>query len=182
MKYVHPCQRKAINYATTALFIAVLERQDMKEIEYLSFKLVDPEEFLVVANDDTLRKHLIDHEYFTSDSIREWMNEKIETDSLQGCRIRAIYIDGVLAGWCGIQPDESGFELAIVISKNFWGFGISIFRSLLVWAKELGHNEILFHLLDSRPEYKALNKMATKVRKTELLGRCFTTYFVPVGS
>ncbi len=56
-----------------------------------------------------------------------------------------------------------------------------IFKTLMRWASELGHKEMLFHLLESRPEYKALNKMSTKVQKTEQLGRCFTTYHVPVG-
>ena len=51
----------------------------------------------------------------------------------------------------------------------------------MCWAKELGHKEILFHLLESRPEYKSLNKMSTKVYKTELAGRCCTTYHVDVG-
>lgn len=153
----------------------------MSEIKFLSFNFVDPEDFLAIVNEDVLRKHLIDHEKFTSISIREWMNEKLEIESLEGCRIRAIYIGGALAGWCGIQPDVNGFELAIVISQKFWGFGISIFKTLMLWAKELGHKEILFHLLDSRPEYKVLKKMATKVHKTDLFGRCFTTYYIQVG-
>jgi hypothetical protein len=50
----------------------------------------------------------------------------------------------------------------------------------MCWAKELGHQEIIFHLLETRPEYKALKRKATKVQKTELLGRRFTTYFISV--
>ncbi len=79
------------------------------------------------------------------------MEGKIQTGALSGCRIRAIYIDGKLAGWYGIQPDDNGFELAIVLSEKFWGFGITIFKIMMCWAKELGHKEIVFHLLDSRP-------------------------------
>ena len=153
----------------------------MNEIEFLCLNQVNPEEFMVVVNEDALRTHLIDHPYFDATSIQAWMEDKIKTDSIQGCRIRAEFIDGALAGWCGIQPDDNGFELAIVISQKFWGFGISIFKILMRWAKELGHKEILFHLLESRPEYRALNKIATKVHKTELAGRCFTTYHVSVG-
>jgi len=108
------------------------------------------------------------------------MNEKIEIESLEGCRIRAVFINGDLVGWCGIQQDNNGFELAIVISQKFWGFGIPIFKTLMLWAKELGHKEVLFHLLDSRPEYKALKKTSTKTNKTELLGRFFTTYYFSV--
>ena len=154
----------------------------MSEIEFLSFSQVNPEDLMAVMNEDSLRTHLIDHPYFDAQSARAWIDDKVKTDSMQGCRIRVVFIGGVLAGWCGIQPDDNGFELAIVISKNFWGFGISIFKTLMCWAKELGHKEVLFHLLESRREYKALNKMSTKVDKTELAGRCFTTYHVSVGN
>lgn len=153
----------------------------MNEIEFLSFSQVNPEDLMAVVNEDSLRTHLIDHLCFDARSIQEWMEDKIKTDAIEGCRIRAVLIGGVLAGWCGIQPDDDGFELAIVISQKFWGFGIPIFKTLMCWADEIGHKEILFHLLESRPEYKALEKMSTKVHKTELAGRYFTTYHIPVG-
>ena len=153
----------------------------MSEIEFLRFKHVNLDDLLVVLNEDSLRTHLIDHPYFDLTSLQAWKEDKIRVDTMQGCRIRAVYIAGVLAGWCGIQPDDNGFELAIVISQRFWGVGIPIFKQLMCWASELGHKEILFHLLESRPEYKALSKISSKVHKTELAGRCFTTYYVPVG-
>lgn len=153
----------------------------MSRITFSSFKKVNPEDLLAIVNEDSLRTHLVDHPYFDSTSLKSWMDEKISIDSMQGCRIRAVYIDGELAGWCGIQPDDNGFELAIVISRKFWGFGISVFKSLIGWANEIGHEEVLFHLLESRPEYKALSKISSKVQKTEQLGRCFTTYYIPVA-
>lgn len=152
----------------------------MSDIEFVGFNLVNPEDFLPVVNDESLRQHLIDHAHFDSVSIREWINEKVEIESISGCRIRAVFIGGILTGWCGIQPDDNDFEIAIVISKDVWGFGISIFKEMMCWAKELGHKEIMFHLLETRPEYKFLKRKATKVQKTELLGRSFTTYFISV--
>ena len=152
----------------------------MSEMEFVGFNDLNSEEFLTVVNEKSLRKHLIDHPHFDSISIREWMENKIKTESLPGCRIRAIYIREALAGWCGIQPDDNGFEIAIVIAKEFWGFGIPIFQKMMLWAKEMGHKEIVFHLLETHPEYKSLKRKATKVQKTELLGRSFTTHFVSV--
>lgn len=153
----------------------------MSIIEYLAFEQVDPKDLMVIANKDSLRAHLIHHPYFDITSIQTWIENKIEIDALQGCRVRAVSIDGILAGWCGIQPDENGFEIAIVISQKFWGSGISIFKTLMCWASELGHKEVLFHLLDTRRQYKALAKMATKVRRTQLSGRSFTTYYFSVN-
>ncbi|WP_281559960.1 N-acetyltransferase [Thalassomonas sp. RHCl1] len=153
----------------------------MSNIEYLTFEQVDPKNLMDIVNEDSLRAHLIHHPYFDITSIQTWIEDKIETDALRGCRIRVVSIDGALAGWCGIQPDENGFEIAIVISQKFWGAGIPIFKTLQCWAGELGHKEVLFHLLDTRREYKALAKMATKVCRTQLLGRSFTTYYFSVG-
>jgi len=99
---------------------------------------------------------------------------------MPGRRVRVVFIDGTLAGWCGIQPDDCGFEIAIVLCKEFWGFGISIFNSLMAWAKGFGHKEILFHLLDTRPKYKALKRKTTKVQKNVVLSRHFTSYFIAV--
>lgn len=134
-----------------------------------------------VINEDTLREHLVEHPYFDSKSIAEWIEGKVQTDATEGCRVRVISIDGEIAGWCGIQPDDNGFEIAIVISQRFWGAGVSIFKTLLGWAGELGHKEVLFHLLDSRREYKALAKIAECVSHSQLLDRSFTTYLFSVG-
>lgn len=152
----------------------------MSNIKFISFDHVDPNNLIVILNEDALRTHLIDHPSFDTKSIQRWMEDKKGVDAIEGCRVCAVFIDGELAGWCGIQPDDKGFELAIVLSQRFWGNGIAIFNTLMLWAKELGHSEVLFHLLDSRPENKALYKMATKVSKTQLSGRYFTTYYIPV--
>jgi len=152
----------------------------MSNIEFIPFSVVKPDELLKIANEESLRTHLVDHPLFDAISLQEWMTDKLNIDATKGCRIRAVLIDGTLAGWCGIQPDSSGYELAIVISQRFWGYGIAIFKNIMTWAKEFGHKEILFHLLESRPEYKALGKMSTKVYISQRLGRQFTTYHVAV--
>ena len=152
----------------------------MSEVEFLRFNDMDSEAFIDILNEDAIRAHLIDHPYFDSSSIQEWMEEKVKTDAMPGCRVRAVSIKGELAGWCGIQPDDDGFELAIVLSQKYWGFGKSIFKTIMIWAEELGHKEVLFHLLDSRRQYQSLRKISNRVLKSELLGRNFTTYYISV--
>jgi hypothetical protein len=154
----------------------------MTALKYLPFHQVNVDEFLRVLNEQALRTHLIAHPYFDSLSLQVWMAEKAAIDQLAGYLIRAVMVDDQLAGWCGIQPDEEGVELAIVMTQNFWGKGIPVFKQLMCWADELGHTEIVFHLLDSRPRYQALNKMASKVKKTQRLGHGFTSYYLPVVS
>ena len=91
-------------------------------------------------------------------------------------------MDGKLEGWCGIQPDDHGFELAIVLSQRAWGLGIAVFRILMGWASEFGHTEVVFHLLGSRPKYRSLARMARKVHQSELLRRRFITYHLLVAA
>ncbi len=152
----------------------------MSCMEFKLFTDVGVGDFLSVVNDQTVRKHLIDHPPFDAASVRIWMDDKMRIDMLPGCRVRAVLIDGVLVGWCGIQPDDDGVEIAVVIAKAGWGTGIAIFKDMMGWARQMGHKEVMFHLLSTRPEYRALTKRATRVQKTTLSGRHFTTYYISV--
>jgi RimJ/RimL family protein N-acetyltransferase len=152
----------------------------MGEVEYVRFSDIDAEEFISILNEEEIRNHLISHQLFDPHSVNEWVKEKIACGNFPGCRIRAVYLDGSLIGWCGIQKDDDNYELAIVISKSSWGIGISIFREMIVWAKELGHKEVLIHLLETRPEYKFLERKSINSHTTEMLGRKFRTYHIAV--
>jgi hypothetical protein len=99
------------------------------------FSAVRAEDFLPLLNDETLRKHLIPHPLFDVAGVRDWMAYKLGIDARPGCRVRAIFLDGTLAGWCGIQPDDEGVELAIVLAKAGWGSGVAIFNEMMGWAR-----------------------------------------------
>lgn len=151
-----------------------------KSMKFIPFDEVRSEDFLPLVNDETLRKHLIDHPSFELATVRRWMGEKMAIDALPGCRVRAVLIDGALVGWCGLQPDEEGVEIAIVIARAGWGRGLDIFNEMMGWARSMGHQEVLFHLLGTRPLYKSLARRATRVTKTTLSGHPFTTYYFSV--
>lgn len=152
----------------------------MSRIDYIEFKDVAPEDFIPVLNEGSIREHLISHGIFDSESVREWVQGKIKSSSAKGCCIKAVYVDGFLVGWCGIQEDKLNHEIAIVISKSVWGVGTKIFRDMMIWAKDFDHKEVVIHLLESRPVYKALEKIAVNTHATEMLGRTFVTYHIPV--
>ena len=153
----------------------------MKNIEYREFGDISAASMASLLNEDSLRTHLIDHPYFDAETVQAWMTEKEEVDSQAACRVRAVLVGGELAGWCGIQPDEVGVELAVVISQRYWGVGVAVFKDMLSWARELGHSQIRFHLLDSRKAYRSLESMASEVIQSQMLGRTFTTYNIPVN-
>ena len=148
----------------------------MHKLKYVRFSKVDPDSFIELLNKQKIREHLIEHDFFDSISIMDWVEDKIEMDSKKGCRVRGIISEKRLAGWCGIQLEKGQFEIAIVIDENYWGIGKPVFNDIMRWARELGHEEIYIHFLDTRPEYKFLKKIAEDVYETEHFGRKFTTY------
>ena len=151
-----------------------------KPMKFIPLHEVRAEDLLPLLNDETLRKHLIDHPPFDTARVRAWMDEKRRIDALPGCRVRAVLIDGALVGWCGLQPDDEGVEIAIVIARVGWGRGMAIFHEMMGWARSMGHQEVVFHLLGTRPLYKSLARRATRVTKTALSGHPFTTYYFSV--
>lgn len=129
-----------------------------------------------LLNSVQVRTHLVDHPEFTEATTREWVASKLALEASGKGRIKAVLKGGQLAGWCGVQPDEQGCELALVLAPDFWGIGPAIFRQLMIWAGELGHQTARIHLLETRKDYKTLRRMADSVCETELMGRKFTTY------
>ncbi len=162
----------------------------MSNIDYVKFEQIKPAEFLPLLNKSSTREHLIRHEQFDLESVKAWMQSKIEVNACEGCRARAITVDKQLAGWCGIQRGDEEcedeqcevgcYEIAVVIDDRYWGLGKFIFRDVMTWAKELGHSTILIHFLHTRPEYKFLRAMSKRVYESELMGSKFTTYELEV--
>ncbi len=153
----------------------------MKKIEYKKFNTLDPLEFITILNEQSIRSHLISHGLFEDNSVREWVAGKIEVDAITGCRVRAVYSDSQLVGWCALQKEQGHFEIAIVISKNAWGIGSQIFKEVMRWSEELRHQEVVIHLLETRPQYKFLKKMCIRSYRSKMLGRQFTTYHLQVA-
>ena len=152
----------------------------MNCVEYIKLDEVNPKEFVLLLNKQNIRKHLIDHQLFDIETVKAWIETKIEVDSSKGCKVRAIVVNQQLAGWCGIQLEDGKYEIAIVIDNNYWGLGRKIFREIMVWAKEFGHKTVFIHFLYTRPEYKFLRKISKNVYKSELFGNKFTTYEIAV--
>ena len=153
----------------------------MSTVEYPKFNTIDPSDFLPLLNSKKIRKHLINHKLFTLDTLTTWMNSKMEVDTTSGCKVRGIVCEGTLAGWCGIQYEEGKYELAIVIDDKFWGLGKTVFKEMMCWAKELEHDEVYIHFLNTRPEYKFLKKIAKSVYKADFFGSKFTIYQLTIN-
>lgn len=154
----------------------------MKNVEYVALQDVDNNALLTILNKSKIRSHLVEHETFDVNSLNAWVQDKIKVNSSVGCRVRAIKVDGTVAGWCGIQLEQDSYELAIVLDDQYWGVGISVFRETMRWAFELGHQTVVLHLLHTRPEYRFLKKLAVHVYTSTIFGQLYTTYELAVES
>jgi len=146
------------------------------ELKYISLTKVDPSDFKALLNKQKTREHLVEHDLFDSKRLKSWIEEKLEMDRVKGCKVRGILANDIFAGWCGIQYLDEQYEIAIVLDPKYWGLGIRVFKDVMRWAKELGHDVVFIHLLHTRPEYKFLRKVAQEVYYTNQLGSEFTTY------
>ncbi len=152
----------------------------MPNIEFQCLDAFEPKEFLAFLNSAKVRRHLVQHHQFDEAAAAQWLAAKLSIDEMPGCRLRAVCVDGELAGWCGIQPDDAGYELAVVLDERYWGIGLEVYRSMMAWAAELGHKFVNVHLLATRPEYRFLRKMATSVTRGDWQGEAFISYRLAV--
>jgi len=143
---------------------------------YLPLGQIHAADWLSCLNSEQVRRHLVDHPDFDMDSVSHWLEKKQRIDRLPGCRVRAVTLGGKLAGWCAIQPDGDAFEMALVLTADYWGTGLRVFTDMMVWAQALGHARIRLQLLETRPVYRFLTRKALRVYHSERMGRRFTTY------
>ncbi|KKD00421.1 hypothetical protein KY46_07205 [Photobacterium halotolerans] len=153
----------------------------MRNLQYVPLDEIESDKFIPILNKASTRKHLMTHDAFDSDLAKKWIRDKLDIDALEGCIVRAITVDDELVGWCGIQLSELGHEIAIVIDDRSWGIGKRVFRSLISWADDFGHEVVYIHLLHTRPEYEFLRKLSQSVFPTVMLGDRFTTYELNVA-
>ena len=152
----------------------------MTKIEYTDLRDLDQGALLSILNTDKIREHLVSHDQFNEQSLAEWVSSKLSVDLHEGCKVRGIRVNGAVAGWCGIQFENDSYELAIVLHEAYWGIGTAVFKDMMVWASELGHRHVVLHLLNTRPEYKFLRKMASRVYESTMFGQKYTSYELTV--
>ena len=150
-------------------------------LTYHTIDTSSTEEWLELLNSELVRKYLIQHPPFTTETLRNWLQNKIKIDQEPACRVRAIRSDEKLIGWCGIQVEAGDYELALVLSPKFWGHGREAMNQILIWAQELGHKQLLTHLPQTRPQTKALERLFGKpIRVSNIQGNVFNTYRIEI--
>jgi RimJ/RimL family protein N-acetyltransferase len=107
-------------------------------IAFAPLSTVDAERLRELVSDPQVVLHmpLSGPEPMTLDELQEWIEGKEAITREHGFGPQAILIDGELAGWGGIEADDAGASVSLVLSPAFWGHGRQILDVLLDEAFE----------------------------------------------
>lgn len=97
---------------------------------------VDKDSMIQLLTHPSVQRHMPlstssfgEKEYATFIAAKEKIWEK------HGFGPSAYFVDDQFIGWAGIQPDEGDdFEIAIVLSPQYWGYGKQIYKELIQYA------------------------------------------------
>ena len=72
----------------------------------------------------------------------------------------AIVVDGVFAGWGGLQPEQGDADLALVLHPDFWGIGKRLYQIIIDKAfSSMGLNRITVLLPPTRTRVAGLLRL-----------------------
>lgn len=111
---------------------------------------VPAELLLTVLNDERIARHMPLWGTFTPDSVAEWVRTKTHHSAGEGLGPQAVWMDGRLAGWAGIQPEDYGPDLAVVLAPWAWGIGAAVADELMLRAAAAGLAEVFIALPSTR--------------------------------
>jgi hypothetical protein len=110
--------------------------------------------------------------------LRNWVAGKEAITQQHGFGPQAILFDGEFAGWGGIEPDDAGASISLVLSPGFWGHGHQILDVLLEEAfGRLGLPYVLVELPPTRTKVRGLLRLGFReVGDRTIEGERFVVY------
>lgn len=72
----------------------------------------------------------------------------------------AFFVDGVFAGWGGLQPEGGDADLGLVLHPSYWGLGPRLFRTILRRAfEEMAFESVIVLVPPSRTRTRAILRL-----------------------
>ena len=130
-------------------------------IEKRKLKDVDKNLIIQLLNDPLVKRHMpLSVENFDEKQYINFIEAKDSIWKNFGFGPWAYFIDNKFVGWGGIQPDEGDFELALVLSPNYWGYGRHLYKELIKEAfSELHLESVTILFPPSRTRIKWIFKV-----------------------
>lgn len=151
----------------------------MATVEFRRLKEVAKEDLLELMNKSQVIQHMpLAKKTFDESDLQKFVAAKEGHWEEHGFGPWAFYVDGVFAGWGGLQMEGGDVEIAIVLHPKFWGYGKEIYKRIIKEAfEERGFKSIILLFPPSRSRVKGLERLGFK-RDGELLieGHKFLRY------
>lgn len=115
---------------------------------------------------------------FTEEICAKFLCAKADLWRQHGFGPYAFYVDGVLAGWGGLQQEGEEVDFALVLHPNYWGIGRRIFAMVKQQAFEsLGLPSITALLPPGRKNAMAIKRFGFVAEgMCEIQGISFTQF------
>jgi RimJ/RimL family protein N-acetyltransferase len=122
------------------------------DIVFRRLSEVDPAALVALMNDPLVRRHMpLARGTFGPAECARFVAAKERLWETHGYGPWAFVVDGAVAGWGGLQPEDGDVDLGIVLHPSHWGAGRAILARLLRDAFEgLGAPSVIILLPPSR--------------------------------
>ncbi|MEV0135785.1 GNAT family N-acetyltransferase [Dactylosporangium sp. NPDC050688] len=140
---------------------------------------VDPADLIELMNDPRVRRHMpLAVGRFGGEDCVAWVAAKEAMWRERGYGPWAFLVDGVFAGWGGLQPEGDDVDLALVLRPAFWGHGRAVAERVLTEAfGPFGFDEVTVLLPPSRGTAAAVRRLGFRPDgQVEVAGRTFLRF------
>ena len=131
------------------------------KIEYRRLTEVASPDLIALMNHPLVRRHmpLASGRFDDSDCAR-FIATKERLWSEHGFGPWAFVVDGQLAGWGGLQPEQGEADLALVLHPDYWGLGQRLFADIIAQARVGGrHDSVIVLLPATRIRVRGLRRL-----------------------
>lgn len=130
-------------------------------IEFKRLSEVNPAEIIELHNNPLVRRQMPLFEgYFSAEDCQAFVESKEQIWTDHGYGPWAFYIDGIFAGWGGMQPEGEDIDLGLVLHPDYWGWGKVIYEDVIARAfREMGFESVTILFPPTRTRVKGIQRL-----------------------
>ena len=155
------CGLRLIRSAIVYTRVQVQMQEINMKLAFSRLSDVNPAEWVALLTHPLVRRHMpLSGATMTLSEARDWAAAKDRQWDAFGYGPWALFADGELVGWGGLQDEDGEADLALVLHPDHWGKGPAFAREIIRRAfEELGLASITALLPPSRTRVKGMQRL-----------------------
>lgn len=148
-------------------------------LEFKKIAKIHKPEIINLMNNALVRRQMpLLKGYFGEEECEKFIDAKEGLWTKFGYGPWVFFVDGIFAGWGGLQPENGEADLALVLHPKYWGQGKKIYGEIIERAfGEMGLDSVTVLLPQTRTRVRALYRLGfQKDGSLEIHGECFKRY------